>query len=513
MKETTADTSDKPSRKPNSVQNKVETLVVVSNPKDWQMSIPGVKVVTARSYITDFEFARMHKAKVFNLCRHYKYQSYGYYVSLLAEARGHKPIPTILTMQDLRSPSVVRVASDVLQDKIQKSLNSLASDKFELSIYFGQNVAKRHEMLSAVLFRYFPAPFMKAVFVKEDGEWGLQNITALPASAIPVEHRDFAYQSAVEFFTQKELRDSKPKPARFDLAILWDSTDPTKPSDKRAIEKFIKAAEDFDIEAEVINKEDYGRLLEFDALFIRVTTAVNHYSYRFSRKAAAEGLIVIDDPVSILRCTNKVYLAELFTRHEIPIPKSIILHKDNLEETVASLGFPLILKRPDSSSSLGVKKATTLNDFQTISTELFDTSDLLIAQEYLPTPFDWRIGILDRRPLYAIKYYMAKDHWQIIKRNFKTGRWTAGNTEPVPIEEVPPEGVKLALKAANLIGDGLYGVDLKQVGKKWYVIEVNDNPSMDTRIEDAFLKDELYRRVMGTFLRRIQDQKENRSYK
>jgi glutathione synthase/RimK-type ligase-like ATP-grasp enzyme len=59
------------------------------------------------------------------------------------------------------------------------------------------------------------------------------------------------------------------------------------------------------------------------------------------------------------------------------------------------------------------------------------------------------------------------------------------------------------VRAANLIGDGLYGVDLKQVGRECYVIEVNDNPNIDAGTEDAVLKDALYREVMGVFLRRI----------
>jgi glutathione synthase/RimK-type ligase-like ATP-grasp enzyme len=61
------------------------------------------------------------------------------------------------------------------------------------------------------------------------------------------------------------------------------------------------------MEPELIEKEDYGRLAEFDALFIRETTGVNHHTYRFARRAEAEGLVVVDDPQSILKCTNKVY--------------------------------------------------------------------------------------------------------------------------------------------------------------------------------------------------------------
>ena len=66
-----------------------------------------------------------------------------------------------------------------------------------------------------------------------------------------------------------------------------------------------------------------------------------------------------------------------------------------------------------------------------------------------------------------------------------------------------PRLLKTALKAANLIGDGLYGVDIKQCRGKYYIIEINDNPNIDAGYEDRVLKDELYRKVMEVFLRRL----------
>ena len=59
--------------------------------------------------------------------------------------------------------------------------------------------------------------------------------------------------------------------------------------------------------------------------------------------------------------------------------------------------------------------------------------------------------------------------------------------------------------AASVIGVGLYGVDLKQVGDRCYVIEVNDNPNIDAGNEDGVLKEALYREVLGVFLRRIRE--------
>ena len=73
--------------------------------------------------------------------------------------------------------------------------------------------------------------------------------------------------------------------------------------------------------------------------------------------------------------------------------------------------------------------------------------------------------------------------------------------------EAPEDVLKIALRAASLIGDGLYGVDIKQLGSRCVVIEVNDNPNVDAGNEDGVLKDALYREIMGSFVRRIEARK------
>ncbi len=89
----------------------------------------------------------------------------------------------------------------------------------------------------------------------------------------------------------------------------------------------------------------------------------------------------------------------------------------------------------------------------------------------------------------------------------RTGRVRYGKLETIPVELAPHKAVKLALKATDLIGDGLYGVDVKESDGKFYIIEVNDNPNIDAGCEDAILKDELYRRIMNVFVRRIEARK------
>lgn len=476
------------------------TLIVVENPKLWNLNVPGVELIPAREYLTDKRFVSMRRAKVFNLCRTSSYQTVGYYVSLLAAARGHKPMPSVTTIQDLRLASLVRIAAEDLEHQVQQVLGSLTSDKFVLSIYFGRNLAKKYDRLCHALFGHFPAPLIRAEFVHVD-QWRLNGLRTIASSEIPESHLEFVVAQAQRFFANPRISTPK-QAARFDMAILVDLEEADSPSGAPAIRKFVKAAEHLNMSATVIERNDYGRIAEYDGLFIRATTSVDHYTYRFARRAEAEGLVVMDDSESIVRCSNKVYQAEIFDKNKIPCPKTLIVHRDNAKEVGAYLGFPCVLKRPDSSFSTGVVKAKDEAELQQYLDAFFETSELVVAQEYMRSDFDWRIGILDQNPLFVCKYYMARGHWQIQKAE-KSGS-SYGKVDTLPVADAPSEAIAVALRAANLIGTGLYGVDVKEVDGRFVVIEINDNPNIDVGCEDTVLKGEIYAAVMQTFYKRLE---------
>ncbi|UJX40746.1 RimK family protein [Desulfovibrio sp. JY] len=480
----------------------MSVLVVIENPEDCSLVFSGVEPVAARAYLTDETFTGLRGVKIINICRSYRYQSMGYYVSLLAEARGHKPIPSITAIQDMKSVGIIRVASGELEDVLTKALADRGPGKVSFSAYFGKTPTKGLEQLASRLFKLFPSPLLRADVNFQNG-WQLQNVSPLSVKDIPPEERDFAESVSTEYFAGKKLIIPKRPVSRYDLAILQDPEETRPPSNARALKRFVKAAETLGVGVELITKDDSNRLSEFDALFIRETTNVDHHTYRMARKAVAEGLVVIDDPESILRCSNKVYLAEVLTRHKIPAPRTVIAHCKNLDHILEELSLPCVLKQPDSAFSQGVVLARESDVMMAEARRFLAKSDLVIAQEYLPSDFDWRIGILDRRPLFACKYYMASGHWQILSKD-KSGRDIYGRVETLPVGKVPRKVISAALKAADAIGDGLYGVDLKQVGDKVYVIEVNDNPNIDAGYEDEVLQDELYLRVVEVFLKRIE---------
>ncbi|MEZ6136531.1 MAG: RimK family protein [Pirellulaceae bacterium] len=484
-------------------------VLVVDSRDDWLGSFEGVQTVDPREYLTDPQFSSRRGTKVYNLCRSYAYQSLGYYVSLLAEARGQRPIPDVTTIQDLRGTAAIRLIPQELEELIRKSLEPITSDEFTLSVYFGRNVAQRYEKLSRELYSLFQAPLLRFTFGRRGNKWRLRRASAIGLKSVPDNHRQFVSETALNHFAGRFISRHKRQQTRYDLAILHNPKEgDLAPSNEAALKKLCKAAQGLGVAAELIQREDGGRLLEFDALFIRETTAVSHYTYEMARRAEATGMVVIDDPLSILRCSNKVFLAELLARAKVPTPLTLVVHRKNIDQVGEQIGFPCVLKRPDSAFSQGVVKAMDIAELKAKLSEFLEDSELVIAQRYMRTDFDWRIGILDGRPLFASKYHMARGHWQIAKH--EQGVSTRfGKAETLPVELAPRKAVAMAQKSAALIGSGFYGVDIKEAEGNFYVIEVNDNPNLDSGVEDAVLRDDVYVRIVESFIRRIEARKKS----
>jgi glutathione synthase/RimK-type ligase-like ATP-grasp enzyme len=484
----------------------MKVLFIVDREQQWPFVIPGSAVATARAYLTDTAYGSDIHPQVGNLCRADRYQGRGYYVSLLAEARGHRPLPDVKTIEDLQADAQVEMMAARIDELATASIRHDTTDLFQLDAYFGRDPAELHPELAQQLFAIARAPLIRAHFKRADSSWKLDKAAAIGISDIPSQHRAFLLAAATEFVAGG-------KPARAEgggsegprVAILLDPDEVDRPSNDAAIRKLTEAAPAVGLEAEVIGPDAIERLSEFDGLFMRTTTNVGHYTYEFSRRAESLGLVVIDDPDSILKCTNKVYLNELMQRHKVPTPKTMMVHRGNLEQVVPTLGLPCILKQPDGGFGLGVVKIENEEQLTTEASRLLERSELLVAQEWLPTEFDWRVCVFDRRALFVCKYFMAPGHWQIIKRD--TADRVEGDTLALSVGEAPETIVSTAVRAANLIGQGLYGVDLKQVGEQCYLIEINDNPNVDAGNEDQVLKDALYREVMGVFARRIAERR------
>ncbi|MFP5382941.1 MAG: RimK-like ATPgrasp N-terminal domain-containing protein, partial [Gammaproteobacteria bacterium] len=375
-----------------------------------------------------------------------------------------------------------------------------------LKLFFGQTDYEPLEDLARQLFEQYPCPILVVEFRKTD-VWLIESIKAGALNSLSDTEED-RFADALNGFSRKIWRKPRSrKKYRYDLAMLINRQEALPPSNAKAIASFMRVGRSLGIDVDLVEKKDFARLAEYDALFIRETTAISNHTYRFAKKAESEDMVVIDDPESILKCTNKVYLADLLKTNGVPTPRTVIISRDrrrDLEALSQTLGFPIVLKIPDGSFSRGIVKVNSQQELLDQADILFRQSSLLLAQEFFYTEYDWRIGVLNQKPVFACQYQMARGHWQIYSHDTSSGKTVSGGFLTMPVRDAPVQVVKAAVKAANLIGNSLYGVDIKQAENKVAVIEVNDNPNIDYGVEDAYLGEDLYRIVLEEFIRRLE---------
>jgi glutathione synthase/RimK-type ligase-like ATP-grasp enzyme len=490
------------------------------------------------------------EVEIVNLCRSYQYLSKGYYVSLLAEAREHRVLPSLKAIEELRNPVTVlrrlrEVGVPVADARTVREARRAAVTRSaaigaplhapalalavggpalagadaathadcgyaEVHCVLGKTVDARFGAACAAVFDAFEFPLLEVRFVRDGAQWKVGQVA--PAAPGQLDADGMALLAAElrrARIAAPPRRTARPQPDR--IACLWDAQDRLAASDCDTLDAFARVAARRGLVFEQIGRDDLPRLAEYDALFIRTVTAIDHYSFAFAQAAERLGMPVIDDPQSILKCSNKVFMHELFRRHGVPTPRTLTLSRRTPLAAVRALGFPVILKLPDGTFSQAVKKADSLVQLEAIACEMFRHSPLVVAQEFVPTEFDWRIGVLENRILFACKYHMADGHWQIVAVA-DDGDRDFGRVEALPIDAVPEPVRHLALDSTALVGDGLYGVDVKDGPGGPIMIEINDNPNIQTGYEDEVEKDRVYEEILAAFVTRIHSRAGSRGH-
>jgi len=478
-----------------------QTLIVMDRAAPRPLDL---EVIDFDHYLSDYPKRGEPRTRVINLCDTATYLSRGYYCSLLAESRQHKVLPSVSTVNDLRIAGEPGEGLQLTAALVPKQAKANGAFPERLDIFFGWTEDESWRKLARAIYERFPAPVLRVQLTPAEPAIGVQ-VERASLSQLDEAGTRLFFERLNAFTRQVWRMPVGRRRPRWDMAILHDPEEANPPSDPEAIRRFVKAASKVGIEAELVRSDQLRHVGQYDALFIRETTRIDHPTYRLARKGEMEGLVVIDDATSILRCCNKIFLHDAFTYNGVHAPKTLVVSgcaAAEVERIEANFDFPMVLKMPESSFSVGVYKVKARAELEMRLREMLADSALLLVQEYIYTEFDWRIGVLNGRAIYACKYFMARGHWQIYDHAAKGN--TSGGFETIPTFETPRRVLDAALKASAIIGRGLYGVDLKEVGKEVYVIEVNDNPSIDHGVEDDYLGDELYMMIMQEFVNRLE---------
>src|SRR5947208_7719933 len=301
-------------------------VIIVDQPKDFPNADTPHKVITTSEYLARPRLFE-GRPKLINLSRSYAYQSKGYYASLLAEARGHRVVPTVETMLELREAKLYEHALPELEDELNRCARKAdfqPEGETKLLVCFGISRDERFESFGRLLFDWFRCPALEVTV--EPGEW-LSIDRIRPRNITRLANGEGAFlRESLHQHTKREWRDPKARTqAKYDLAVLYDPNEKMPPSSQTRIKHLVRMAEKLSVDIEPITRRQLAELGGYDGLFIRETTSIDNHTYRFARRASQEGMPVIDDPVSMIRCMNKVFLIELMSSNQVRMPPTVIL--------------------------------------------------------------------------------------------------------------------------------------------------------------------------------------------
>ncbi|MGD0959817.1 MAG: RimK-like ATPgrasp N-terminal domain-containing protein, partial [Methylomonas sp.] len=252
------------------------TLLVVDDLSDWTPYYPSDQVITFEDYLAGGVIESGQRIRVINLCSSFVYLADGYYCSLLAEARNHHVIPSLKVINDLGKNALYRLQLEDFSYTLGRTFKHQPDTvDFKLYSYFGNITDQAFHELARLLFERFPCPILE-ITLQFKKQWQITDLKAISHRQLD-DAAQTLFADALDRFSKKVWRKSRTrKAARYDLAILINPTEKLPPSNRGALKKFINTGRQMGIEVELITQNHFGRIPEFDGLFIRETTAIDH---------------------------------------------------------------------------------------------------------------------------------------------------------------------------------------------------------------------------------------------
>jgi RimK family alpha-L-glutamate ligase len=178
------------------------------------------------------------------------------------------------------------------------------------------------------------------------------------------------------------------------------------------------------------------------------------------------GMLIINPPLSIERSVDKYYALSLLEEHGLPVPRTAVTesHEEALK-CFRELGGDVILKPLFGSRGVGSTRISDPDVAERVFRTISFYHGVLYLQEFIPH------GVSDIRAFVVGDRVVASMHR--IAETWKTN--VSLGAKPVSIN-LDEELENLAVKAAEVIGCKVTGVDILEGPKGPVVVELNSQP-------------------------------------
>jgi ribosomal protein S6--L-glutamate ligase len=221
---------------------------------------------------------------------------------------------------------------------------------------------------------------------------------------------------------------------------------------------------------------------DFDAVIPRIGASVTFYGTAVLRQFETMGVYCVNDSVALTRARDKLRSLQLLSRKNVGIPVTAFARSpDDVNALIKEVGgAPLVIKLLEGTQGIGVVLAENRKAAQSVIEAFMGLNTNILVQEFIKEAdgTDVRCFVIGGRVVAAMERKGADG-------DFRSNLHRGGTASVVKLTAAER---RTAVKAANVMGLNICGVDILRSERGPLVMEVNASPGLEG-IETATGKD------------------------
>ncbi|MCL4109053.1 UNVERIFIED_CONTAM: hypothetical protein GTU68_032176 [Idotea baltica] len=215
------------------------------------------------------------------------------------------------------------------------------------------------------------------------------------------------------------------------------------------------------------------QLTVFDAVLPRIGTSISYFGTAVVRQFEQMDVFSANSSAGISNSRDKLRSLQILSRHQIGIPQTTFVRdkKDVLPAIERVGGAPVVIKLIEGTQGIGVLLAETVKSAEAIIELLQSQKQSVLIQKFVSESKgkDIRAFVVGDQVVAAMRRVAQG-------QEFRSNVHRGGLTEPVLLDE---EYCQTAIRAAQIMGLRVAGVDMLESNDGPQIMEVNSSPGLE----------------------------------
>ncbi len=215
------------------------------------------------------------------------------------------------------------------------------------------------------------------------------------------------------------------------------------------------------------------QLSHYDAVLPRIGASITYYGTAVVRQFEQMDVFCVNPAAAITISRDKLRSLQILSRHRIGIPQTTFVRdkKDVLPAIQRVGGAPVVIKLLEGTQGIGVLLAETISAAEAIIEMLQSQKQNVLIQKFVAESKgrDIRAFVVGDQVVAAMRRVAQG-------KEFRSNVHRGGRTEQVVLNE---EYQETAVRAAQIMGLRVAGVDLLESNSGPQIMEVNSSPGLE----------------------------------